>query len=230
MRQTRRRMPGLGSGGSRMDGRRQRTRMKRLGMPQAARAMAAADGACRARRATAKRGATWPRRQTAAMPGRDGEAGGEAPMVEPTVRTEFADTALWVGCLATDKDGLAAGRAEDAGEPHHLEGARLGDGRRRARRRRRRRSRHHQEPHHPPPGPALLRREGRSRPLRERAQLPQERRSQVRVSLEARPDATASGADERTCARRRPSTSSRARRSAWTGASRPSRPARPSSA
>ena len=26
-------------------------------------------------------------------------------MVEPTVRTKFADTALWVGCLATDKDG-----------------------------------------------------------------------------------------------------------------------------
>jgi hypothetical protein len=34
-------------------------------------------------------------------------AGGEAPMVEPTVRTQFADTALWVGCLATDQDGLA---------------------------------------------------------------------------------------------------------------------------
>ena len=34
-------------------------------------------------------------------------AGGEAPMVEPTIRTEFADTALWVGCLATDQDGLA---------------------------------------------------------------------------------------------------------------------------
>ena len=33
--------------------------------------------------------------------------GGEGPMVEPTVRTEFADTALWAGDLATDQDGLA---------------------------------------------------------------------------------------------------------------------------
>jgi hypothetical protein len=33
--------------------------------------------------------------------------GGGAPMVEPTVRTKFADTALWVGALTTDKDGTA---------------------------------------------------------------------------------------------------------------------------
>ncbi|MGO8703189.1 MAG: alpha-2-macroglobulin family protein [Candidatus Brocadiia bacterium] len=53
------------------------------------------------------------RREVAAKASLDEEqkdkkgAGGEGAMVEPTVRTEFADTALWVGCLATDKDGLA---------------------------------------------------------------------------------------------------------------------------
>jgi alpha-2-macroglobulin len=38
-----------------------------------------------------------------------GAGGGEGgQMVEPTVRTQFADTAIWVGCLATDQDGLAS--------------------------------------------------------------------------------------------------------------------------
>jgi alpha-2-macroglobulin len=32
---------------------------------------------------------------------------GAAPMVEPTVRTKFADTALWVGSLTTNNDGMA---------------------------------------------------------------------------------------------------------------------------
>ena len=32
---------------------------------------------------------------------------GAAPMVQPTIRTKFADTALWVGALTTDKDGTA---------------------------------------------------------------------------------------------------------------------------
>jgi len=37
-----------------------------------------------------------------------GPAGGEAPaLVQPTVRKEFADTALWVGALETKKDGTA---------------------------------------------------------------------------------------------------------------------------
>ncbi|MBX3438595.1 MAG: alpha-2-macroglobulin, partial [Planctomycetaceae bacterium] len=39
----------------------------------------------------------------AAAPG----AGGDALLVEPTVRTEFADTALWKGDITTDADGLA---------------------------------------------------------------------------------------------------------------------------
>jgi len=40
-----------------------------------------------------------------AMPG-GGEAA-QAQLVQPTVRTEFADTALWVGVLETDSDGTA---------------------------------------------------------------------------------------------------------------------------
>jgi uncharacterized protein YfaS (alpha-2-macroglobulin family) len=36
-----------------------------------------------------------------------GMGGGGAPMVEPTIRTKFADTALWVGALTTAKDGTA---------------------------------------------------------------------------------------------------------------------------
>ena len=28
-------------------------------------------------------------------------------MVEPTIRTKFADTALWVSSLSTEKDGTA---------------------------------------------------------------------------------------------------------------------------
>jgi len=38
-----------------------------------------------------------------------GPGGGEAgaPLVQPTVRTKFADTALWVGALTTQKDGTA---------------------------------------------------------------------------------------------------------------------------
>ncbi len=36
-----------------------------------------------------------------------GAAGGEAPTVEPTVRTQFADTAFWAANLTTDAKGLA---------------------------------------------------------------------------------------------------------------------------
>ena len=36
-----------------------------------------------------------------------GANGGEAPVVQPTVRTQFADTALWVAALTTGKDGTA---------------------------------------------------------------------------------------------------------------------------
>ncbi|MEE8452661.1 MAG: MG2 domain-containing protein, partial [Thermoguttaceae bacterium] len=37
----------------------------------------------------------------------DGAGGGAAGMVQPTIRKNFADTALWVGSLTTDKDGTA---------------------------------------------------------------------------------------------------------------------------
>ena len=36
-----------------------------------------------------------------------GQGGGQPPMVQPTVRTKFADTALWVGEITTKVDGLA---------------------------------------------------------------------------------------------------------------------------
>ncbi len=39
--------------------------------------------------------------------GGEGGAGGEAPAVEPTVRTKFADAAFWAGALTTDSNGLA---------------------------------------------------------------------------------------------------------------------------
>jgi uncharacterized protein YfaS (alpha-2-macroglobulin family) len=42
--------------------------------------------------------------QSAAAPG---GAGGEAGNVEPTVRSNFADTALWVAALETNSDGIA---------------------------------------------------------------------------------------------------------------------------
>src|SRR5665811_382516 len=32
---------------------------------------------------------------------------GTAAMVQPTIRSNFADTALWVGSLTTDEDGTA---------------------------------------------------------------------------------------------------------------------------
>ena len=43
-----------------------------------------------------------------AGPAKNGQAGGgAAPTAQPTVRTKFADTALWVGALTTEKNGTA---------------------------------------------------------------------------------------------------------------------------
>ena len=63
--------------------------MEGLAMPMAAPAMAMDD-------ATAEKPA-----------GSSGSEVGGTPMVQPTVRTKFADTALWVGSLTTEKDGTA---------------------------------------------------------------------------------------------------------------------------
>ncbi len=41
------------------------------------------------------------------MPMEKAGESGAAPLVEPTVRKKFADTALWVGALTTEKDGTA---------------------------------------------------------------------------------------------------------------------------
>lgn len=48
-----------------------------------------------------------PMAATAGQDKADEGPGGAAPVVQPTVRTKFADTALWVGVLATAKDGTA---------------------------------------------------------------------------------------------------------------------------
>ncbi|HTN76301.1 MAG TPA: alpha-2-macroglobulin family protein, partial [Pirellulaceae bacterium] len=42
-----------------------------------------------------------------AGPGQGGDDQGGAALVEPTVRSNFADTALWVGAITTDKTGMA---------------------------------------------------------------------------------------------------------------------------
>ena len=42
-----------------------------------------------------------------ARPQQQGQAPAGAPLVEPTVRTNFADTAKWIGSLTTDKTGIA---------------------------------------------------------------------------------------------------------------------------
>jgi uncharacterized protein YfaS (alpha-2-macroglobulin family) len=76
--------------------------------PGMANAMAM-DGAPMA--AAAAPGAPMALRETAAEPeGALGDKAGAvpgAPLVQPTVRKQFADTALWVGALATGKDGTA---------------------------------------------------------------------------------------------------------------------------
>ena len=41
------------------------------------------------------------------MAGKPGSGPGGGPLVQPTLRTKFADTALWVGNLTTESDGAA---------------------------------------------------------------------------------------------------------------------------
>src|SRR5690606_1616857 len=43
----------------------------------------------------------------AMSPEAEGEGGDSAVLVEPSIRSEFADTALWVGSLTTDASGIA---------------------------------------------------------------------------------------------------------------------------
>ena len=88
-----------------------------------------------------------------------------SPLVQPTIRTKFADTALWVGSLTTNEKGeaevaldmpenLTTWKVKVWGMGHGTKvGARRG------------RSRHAQGFDRPPASPAVLRREGRSRPL-----------------------------------------------------------------
>jgi len=68
------------------------------GMPMSAMKMKGAPGAMAPRMALAE--------SAMAADGAEG-AEGEGPLVEPTVRTKFADTALWVAELTTKDDGAA---------------------------------------------------------------------------------------------------------------------------
>jgi hypothetical protein len=84
-----------------------------------------------------------------------GGAAGAPPTVEPVIRQNFADTALWVGSLETDAEGV--GQVEcDAGESYHVESERVGNGPRHARRRRLGRSGHPQEHHRAAAGAAIF--------------------------------------------------------------------------
>ncbi|MCZ6794575.1 MAG: alpha-2-macroglobulin, partial [Planctomycetota bacterium] len=65
-----------------------------------------ADGQLLAASALAKPGEILPESTDGAAAGKGG-AGGAAELVQPTVRREFADTALWVGSLTTAADGTA---------------------------------------------------------------------------------------------------------------------------
>ena len=69
--------------------------------PRAAPMMAGRTAGLAAKADMAMEGAEAGEKQKAA-PG-----GAEAPMVQPAVRTKFADTALWVGVLSTDANGAA---------------------------------------------------------------------------------------------------------------------------
>ncbi len=101
----------------------------------AAAAMAAADvgsGDAAAWRPTAAAHAEWPMRRPPMMMAKAAAAGAEpaaaaaAPMVEPTVRTKFADTALWVGALDDRQGRHGRGLARHAREPDHLADQGLG--------------------------------------------------------------------------------------------------------
>ena len=52
----------------------------------------------------------------------------QRPLVQPTIRSEFADTALWSAALETNKDGIAEVELDMPEEPHRLEDQGLGHG------------------------------------------------------------------------------------------------------
>ena len=85
-------------------GGRQQAKMARGAMPPAAPMMAMSEAASEPMAAVAMDSAPM----SPGMPAEPGGgAGGAAQLVQPTVRKNFADTALWVGALATKKDGTA---------------------------------------------------------------------------------------------------------------------------
>jgi uncharacterized protein YfaS (alpha-2-macroglobulin family) len=100
-------MGGMGGGGPMAPGGAAPARMMfkaaRGGFAGGQRMEAAADAAP-APMAAAPASAGAPMEEPA---GNQPAASGESPLVQPTIRTKFADTALWVGALTTEKDGTA---------------------------------------------------------------------------------------------------------------------------
>ena len=76
-------------------------------MAESAAAPGAAPMALRASKGKADGALGAAGEESEAQAGGWGAEGGEAPEVQPSVRKEFADTALWVGALETRKDGTA---------------------------------------------------------------------------------------------------------------------------
>ena len=163
-------------------------RRRRPPRPRHARRPAAARRRRRRRRRARQRRRRWrPRHGEAADSRRrrrhGGQAGAAARASRPSART--SPTPPSGTASLDDRQGRhRRGRARHAGEPHRLEGQRLGMG--------------HgtkvgqgeaevvttQGPARPPAGPAVLRAEGRSRPVGQRPQLPQDGEDGRRSSLE----------------------------------------------
>lgn len=101
---------GFGGGGANFERLR---KSESRGMPMAARSMALADGAMAEMAAAppAPGGAPMAKMSADKQMDAAGEGGGAAdpgaPLVEPSVRTKFADTAIWNGSLVTGDNGEA---------------------------------------------------------------------------------------------------------------------------
>ena len=107
----------------------------------------------------------------------DGTGGGMAELVQPTVRSSFADTALWVANLTTDAKGVANVELEMPENLTAWEDPRVGHGTRYARRRRIDRGHYPEESYRAAAGTSFLRRDRRSGPFRQRSQLPRLRKT-----------------------------------------------------
>ena len=206
---------------------RRRCQRRRPWTPPARPAAAAPAGAARTARTLAEAA-----RQEQAPRGERTETASR-PAARPTPAGVAADRPQelrrhrLLGGVADDRQGRRRrGLADHARKPHRLEGQGLGDGPRHQGRPGRGRGHHQEGPARPPAGAALLRAEGRSRPVGQRPQLPQDRQERASVAWNwtAAPWLP-TGEPEPAGHASRP-----AARSASIGASRSSAKARPSSA